>query len=325
MFKGKEVIPLHIEAESFGRCDITGEWSNGIVTSTYTALTFLPLNLYYQFLNFANIYFLVAGLLEIIPEISPSSGIPLTLIPLAFVLMSTGLKDAAQDIKKHKSDMAENSRLTLRLRRGLNPDSDTITDVVRWDELLVGDIVKVDRGQPFPADLILLLSSDATGVAYVETRDLDGETNLKAKGTHPEFSSRIQDGHQLSNSRVRIVYEVPNSSLYTFDGRMQFALLEAAETEVALSADQLLLRGSTLQTTKFVYGMVVYAGRHTRLFTNSADAAKSRYKTSKLMKAYSRHVLELFGYQLVVCSICAVAFDIYLANRNDWYFNICNL
>ena len=39
----------------------------------------------------------------------------------------------------------------------------------------------MNKNERFPADLILIKSSDPTGVAYVETVNLDGETNLKHK------------------------------------------------------------------------------------------------------------------------------------------------
>lgn len=48
-----------------------------------------------------------------------------------------------------------------------------------WRELRVGDVVKICEGDFFPADLVLLYSSGDGGVCYVETKNLDGETNLK--------------------------------------------------------------------------------------------------------------------------------------------------
>jgi len=47
--------------------------------------------------------------------------------------------------------------------------------------LKVGQVIKVNKNQRFPADMILLKSSDPNGIAYVETVNLDGETNLKHK------------------------------------------------------------------------------------------------------------------------------------------------
>jgi magnesium-transporting ATPase (P-type) len=43
----------------------------------------------------------------------------------------------------------------------------------------------VEDGQEVPADLVLLSTSNEAGIAYLETANLDGESNLKVSGNLP--------------------------------------------------------------------------------------------------------------------------------------------
>lgn len=56
----------------------------------------------------------------------------------------------------------------------------------KWRNLVPGDYVKIKNNEVIPADCILLTSSNNDGVAYIETASLDGEKNLKPKGSAPE-------------------------------------------------------------------------------------------------------------------------------------------
>lgn len=110
--------------------------NNKICTSKYTAITFLPKNLFEQFSKVANIYFVVSinffsiilkheiniyliynlqiiGILNIIPSISNTGGKPIIYIPLFIIIMISMLKDVFEDGKRHKSDNEENNRDVL--------------------------------------------------------------------------------------------------------------------------------------------------------------------------------------------------------------------
>ena len=50
-----------------------------------------------------------------------------------------------------------------------------------WDGVRVSDVVRVHKNEPIPADLVLLDCESAEGICFVETANLDGETNLKLK------------------------------------------------------------------------------------------------------------------------------------------------
>lgn len=76
-------------------------------------------------------------------------------------------------MKRKKSDEEENERTVLQYQGELGWCK------TRWRELRVGDVIRVQCDEPFPSDIVLLNSSDGKGLCFVETKNLDGETNLK--------------------------------------------------------------------------------------------------------------------------------------------------
>uniref|UniRef100_A0A6Q2ZLJ2 Phospholipid-transporting ATPase n=1 Tax=Esox lucius TaxID=8010 RepID=A0A6Q2ZLJ2_ESOLU len=83
--------------------------SNCIMTSKYNVVTFLPVNLFEQFQEVANTYFLFLLILQLIPQISSLSWFT-TIVPLVLVLSITAVKDATDDYFRHKSDNQVNNR-----------------------------------------------------------------------------------------------------------------------------------------------------------------------------------------------------------------------
>lgn len=102
-------------------------------------------------------------------------------MPLSFVIVVSMLKDIFEDLKRHRSDNYENNLKVL------VADLKTNTFVARrWSELHVGQLVKIQQNEYFPADIVLLNSSAPKGICYIETKNLDGETNLKHKQSNKE-------------------------------------------------------------------------------------------------------------------------------------------
>jgi P-type E1-E2 ATPase len=56
-----------------------------------------------------------------------------------------------------------------------------------WKDIKVGDIIEVNNEEFLPADLVILRTSDPKGSCYIETKNLDGETNLKIKSASKEL------------------------------------------------------------------------------------------------------------------------------------------
>ena len=88
----------------------------------------------------------------------------------------------------------------------------------RWMEIKVGDIVRVEENQYFPCDLLLITSSVSKGVCYVETKNLDGETNLKHKKAPSQFWNLAKGEVEIMKNfnETLIDCELPNESIYKF-------------------------------------------------------------------------------------------------------------
>ena len=105
------------------------------------------------------------------------------------------MKDLFEDYKRHKSDNQENSKTTLVFNR----ETKTF-EPKQWRDLRVGMIVKVMGDEFFPADMVLCRSSDSKGLAYVETKNLDGETNLKHKVAEKFLNKKLRNQANISDT-----------------------------------------------------------------------------------------------------------------------------
>uniref|UniRef100_A0A182HNH8 Phospholipid-transporting ATPase n=1 Tax=Anopheles arabiensis TaxID=7173 RepID=A0A182HNH8_ANOAR len=233
--------------------------NNHISTAKYSVLSFLPSFLFEQFRRYSNCFFLLIALLQQIPDVSPT-GRYTTLVPLMFILAVSAIKEIVEDIKRHRADDEINHRLIEVLQNGQ-------WHTIKWQELSVGDIVKVLNNTFFPADLVLLSSSEPQGMSFIETSNLDGETNLKIRQGVPT-TSRILETKDFSQFRGTLESEPPNRHLYEFNG----VLKEHDKQAVGLGPDQLLLRGAMLRNTAWIFGIVIYTGHDTKLMRNSTSA-----------------------------------------------------
>jgi P-type E1-E2 ATPase len=79
----------------------------------------------------------------------------------------------------------------------------------------MGDICKVEKDESFPADLLLV--SAEKDLVFVDTMNLDGETNLKERMI--PFDEKIQ----LSEFSGDINCDMPNESLKDWDANINSA------------------------------------------------------------------------------------------------------
>jgi magnesium-transporting ATPase (P-type) len=168
--------------------------NNFVKTSKYEWYNFLPKFLFEEFdprTKIANCYFLLVSALQCIPAISNTFGVPTTLIPLIFVILVDGVFAFIEDFSRHRADTQANSSLCdvySPVTREFLP--------VKWADIRVGDFVLVKSRDNVPADIVILGVAERTkipqGICYVETKSLDGETNLKIRNALPNTLAVVE-------------------------------------------------------------------------------------------------------------------------------------
>lgn len=391
---------------------------NKIRTTKYTPLNFIPKNLYYQFHNIANIYFLfivILGAFSIFGVLDPG----LSAVPIIAIVIITAIKDAIEDYRRTILDLEVNNtithrvinidnpnaeedfvdpwrkfkkastRTTIKVMRGIkhgfnatfrrkamkqraelearrndpnNLELDNVNthysidqpslyeaslrgnsmDLARyhvkskdalqkdgsildrsrpspglakfsrayWKQVNVGDVVKLYNDDEIPADIIILSTSDADGACYIETRNLDGETNLKVRQAL-NASQPVKHGRDLEQCVFTIESEAPHLDLYSYSGVMKWEqrsnpldlnspVVQRAE---AISISNLLLRGCTIRNTKWVIGVVVYSGEDTKIIKNSGITPTKR---SRLTRQLNINVIINFFSVFILAFITGV-------------------
>ncbi|KAG0450486.1 hypothetical protein HPP92_026715 [Vanilla planifolia] len=272
---------------------------NSIRTAKYSILTFLPRNLFEQFHRLAYIYFLVIAILNQLPQLAVF-GRGASILPLAFVLFVTAVKDAYEDYRRHRSDRVENNRTSLIL----SDHGDFLPK--RWKDIRVGEIIKIQSNESLPCDIVLLSTSDPTGVAYVQTINLDGESNLKTRYAKQETIIRAPEKQGLAGM---IRCETPNRNIYGFH-----AYMEIDGKRVSLGPSNIVLRGCELKNTFWAVGVAVYCGLETKVMLNSSGAPSKR---SRLETHMNRETLFLSVFLVVLCTVVAVLAGVWVGNHKN--------
>ncbi|KJP87104.1 hypothetical protein AK88_03272 [Plasmodium fragile] len=362
---------------------------NEIRTAKYKVYSFLPLIVFFQFLRLGNLYFLSISMLQLIPEITDSKGMPTYLIPLVFIIVVAMIKEFFEDLQRHKSDNEENSKKTMVFHEGILKEK-------KWADVKDGDVVKIFSYEYFPADLIILNSSNKKGIVNIETKNVDGESNVKQKYCLPHVVKYFQDDNHAGYCQAELISESPNDNIFEYKGHMLFPPLQykkdggqvvhfydadrggtiSAEdqawgtkgeknttkknnntyydhsgeenregvtprsndkegcdqidaappctepTVVQVTIDNVVLRGTSLVNTKWIYGLVINTGNRTKLMKNAST--KSRQKWSRLEFVYGNHVIVLIICQVLISFIVAIAGVLWMRRKgyNLWYLNL---
>uniref|UniRef100_A0A2K5ILF7 Phospholipid-transporting ATPase n=1 Tax=Colobus angolensis palliatus TaxID=336983 RepID=A0A2K5ILF7_COLAP len=279
--------------------------TNAIKTYKYNAITFIPMNLFEQFKRAANLYFLILLILQAIPQISTLAWYT-TLVPLLLVLGVTAIKDLVDDVARHKMDKEINNRTCEVIKDGR-------FKVAKWKDIQVGDVIRLKKNDFVPADILLLSSSEPNSLCYVETAELDGETNLKFKMSLEITDQYLQREDTLATFDGFIECEEPNNRLDKFTGTLFWR-----NTSFPLDADKILLRGCVIRNTDFCHGLVIFAGADTKIMKNSG---KTRFKRTKIDYLMNYMVYTIFVVLMLLSAGLAIGHAYWEAQVGNysWY------
>ncbi|KAI5464480.1 hypothetical protein BGZ63DRAFT_421507 [Mariannaea sp. PMI_226] len=415
---------------------------NKIRTAKYTPLSFIPKNLWFQFHNVANIFFLFLVILVIFPIFSSGTNPGLNAVPLIFIIAVTAIKDAIEDYRRTILDIELNNAPVHRLRNWTNvnvhegdislwrrfkkansaffgsiwratvslwskkareerakrkaeatmeedpvrPSMEThrtrqsirnslttpfgnrdsyieaqddiqmtpvpsptpqphvkiqlpepsgddakraaaIADMKpniiqpyievknarfqkdAWKSIMVGDFVRIYNDDELPADIIILATSDPDGACNVETKNLDGETNLKVRQAL-RCGRSLRHARDCERAEFVIESEGPHPNLYKYNGAIKWRQTipgypddEPAEMSEPITIDNMLLRGCNLRNTEWVLGVVVFTGHDTKIIMNAGITPSKRARIAREMNF---NVICNFGILLIMCLLAAI-------------------
>ena len=135
--------------------------------------------------------------------------------------------------------------------------------------------------------MAILFSSNQSGVVYVDSMNLDGETNLKEKIALLEDF----DDKKMSAYQGELRCDSPNQNLDKWDGKITFKGTKDKPTIASIK--NLLLRGCYIKNTAQGVGIVVYTGMNTKIMKN---LKKQPHKVSNIMRLMNKMLYSVFAF-----------------------------
>lgn len=210
-------------------------------------------------------------------------------------------------MQRYRSDKEENNRLVTVVTFG--PEGQVIETIKETKLIKSGDIVKLIGLMPVPVDMIIILTSmhEDGNQCYIETSNIDGETNLKLKEAPSLLQSLIRDGGGKPIPSIfagKLEIEQPNKSIHCFVGALH---LQSLSDAIALGPENFLLRSSLFSNTDWAYGIAVYTGQETKIQMNNRNAPS---KMSKIEGYLNKAIIIIFLAQLslVIISVISIYF-----------------
>jgi len=189
-----------------------------------------------------------------------------------------------------------------------------------WKNVQVGDFVRIYNEEQIPADVVILSTSDPDGACYVETKNLDGETNLKVRQAL-HAGRKVRHARDCEKAEFVIDSEGPHPNLYQYSAvaRWKQSTSNASDAGVIEMAEpigigNLLLRGCSLKNTEWILGVVVSTGRETKIMLNSGSTPSKR---ARMAKDLDWNVIYNFIILFFMCLVSGIVQGVTWAQGNN--------
>lgn len=205
---------------------------------------------------------------------------------------------ANQPNEKHPVVFHQQDTFSSQAQQSTSPTASGSADVFAKSlskDVRVGDFILLRNGDSLPADAVLLSTSDKEGICFVETKDLDGETNLKPRNSVQELK-HIQSGADcLNECHFYVEAGAPSPDLYKFEGTL-VTLAKSGEqqqwtkkSKTPIEIENILLRGHVVRNTKWAIAVVLFTGTDTKIMLNSGETPSKRSQVDKEMNKEVGH------------------------------------
>lgn len=174
-----------------------------------------------------------------------------------------------------------------------------------WKNLRVGDFVRIYGDDEFPADIIILSTSDPDGACYVETKNLDGETNLKVRQAL-RCGRSLRHARDCERAQFMIDSEPPQANLYKYNGAINWKQnVNGSPRQMSepITIDNVLLRGCNLRNTEWVLGVVLFTGHDTKIMMNAGITPSKR---ARIARGLNFNVVCNFVILFLMCLVSAI-------------------
>lgn len=178
-----------------------------------------------------------------------------------------------------------------------------------WKNVQVGDFIRIYNDEQIPADVVVLSTSDPDGACYVETKNLDGETNLKVRSAL-QSSREVRHARDAERAEFIIESEGPLPNLYSYSAVMKWHQKDEKnpdgpkhERAEPIGINNLLLRGCNLRNTEWVLGVVVFTGSQTKIMLNAGITPSKR---ARMARELNRSVIYNFIILFFMCLISGI-------------------